>query len=130
MTRWSCWSPSSFSWGRLPRRRLLRWGARLSVLAVVALATVGCLIPPEAKPAAPAGGKRLDDSQLRPLREAAAPTKRHVGCAVQPAQLHDDVFRRLAATHFDSLTNENQMKWETVEPQPGQFAFPDAEPVE
>ena len=129
MTRRSCWSPSSFAWGRLPRRRLVRLGARLSVLAVVALATVGCLIPPEAKPAAPAGGRRLDDSQLRPLRDAAAPTKRHVGCAVQPAQLHDDAFRRLAATHFDSLTPENQMKWETIEPQPGQFAFQAAEPL-
>jgi len=113
----SLWSPLA---GR-PGRRLC-----LSVLAACA---AGCILPPEAKPLAPAGGKRLADAEVRPLREAAAPTKRHIGFAAQPAQLRDDAFRKVAAAHFDSLTPENQMKWETVEPQPGQFAFQAAEPL-
>ena len=90
---------------------------------------VACILPPEAKPTVPAGGKRLSGAEVRPLREAAAPTGRHIGCALQPAQLHDDAFREAAAANFDSLTPENQMKWEIVEPQPGQFAFQAAEPL-
>lgn len=91
--------------------------------------SAACILPPQAKPGATAGGKRLSDAEVRPLREAAAPTKRHIGFAVQPAQLHDEAFRKVAAVHFDSLTPENQMKWDTVEPQPGQFAFEAAEPL-
>lgn len=104
-------------------------GSSVAVIAGWAALLVACIIPPEAKPAAPAGGKRLSDAEVRPLRDAAEATKRHIGCALQPAQLHDDTFRQVAAKHFDSLTPENQMKWETIEPQPGQFAFQAAEPL-
>jgi len=71
----------------------------------------------------------LPDAQVPPLREAAARRKRHLGFAAAPAQLRDDRFRKVAASHFDSLTPENQMKWQIVEPQPGQFAFQAAEPL-
>jgi len=108
-----------------PPGRLLR---RVCLVALAGWAA-GCILPPEGAPTAPAGGKRLPDAQVRPLREAAAQRQRHLGFAAQPAQLHDDRFRTVAATHFDSLTPENQMKWETVEPQPGQFAFQAAEPL-
>jgi endo-1,4-beta-xylanase len=111
-----------------PLERLFA-GRALAVWAAAAIGWAGCILPPEAPPTAPAGGKRLADAEVRPLREAAAPTKRHIGCALQPAQLHDDAFRKVAAAQFDSLTPENQMKWETVEPQPGQFAFQAAEPL-
>ena len=97
--------------------------------AVAFACSVACIIPPEAQPSAPTGGKRLTDAELRPLRDAAAPTKRHIGFAGAPAQLHDDRFNKVAATHFASLTPENQMKWETIEPQPGKFVFQAAEPL-
>src|SRR4051812_4794232 len=116
--------PMAPAWAAGPRHL----AARLCLSALVAWAGA-CIIPPEAKPTAPAGGKRLADAEVAPLRAAAAATKRHVGFAAQPAQLRDATFRKVAARHFDSLTPENQMKWETVEPQPGQFAFQAAEPL-
>jgi endo-1,4-beta-xylanase len=57
------------------------------------------------------------------LRNAAAKTKRHVGVALTTLHFEEAEYQRLAARQFDSLTAENQMKWETVEPEPGQFAF-------
>src|SRR3569623_1860566 len=109
-------------------RRPVRWLPAF-LMAGGCAGMVACILPPEAKPTVPAGGKRLSGAEVRPLREAAAPTGRHIGCALQPAQLHDDAFREAAAANFDSLTPENQMKWEIVEPQPGQFAFQAAEPL-
>ena len=106
------------------RRRL--WPAAVFACAMAGLA---CIVPPEARPTAPAGGKRLTEAEVRPLREVAAPTRRHIGFAAAPSQLHDDKFRSVATVHFDSLTPENQMKWETTEPQPGKFAFQAAEPL-
>src|SRR3569623_888367 len=84
-------------------RRPVRWLPAF-LMAGGCAGLVACILPPEAKPTVPAGGTRLRGAEVRSLREAAAP-------------------------NFDSLTPENQMKWEIVEPQPGQFAFQAAEPL-
>jgi endo-1,4-beta-xylanase len=41
--------------------------------------------------------------------------------------LNDPAFAKVAARHFDSLTPENEMKWDTIEPQQGSFHFEPAD---
>ena len=58
----------------------------------------------------------------RPLREAA---KRHdllIGTAVDAAALNaDSTYRARVASEFNSVTAENAMKWESLEPVRGQY---------
>ncbi len=53
-----------------------------------------------------------------------------IGAAINAGQITeaDPVEAKLLATHFDSITPENDMKWERIQPAPGRFAFeiPDA----
>jgi endo-1,4-beta-xylanase len=48
---------------------------------------------------------------------------RRVGTALMSARLDDARVRNLVALNFDSLTPENEMKWQTIEPRPGVFSF-------
>ncbi len=59
-----------------------------------------------------------------PLKEAARGLF-HVGAAINAGQItgEDVVSNRLLATHFDSITAENDMKWERIEPAAGRFDF-------
>jgi endo-1,4-beta-xylanase len=57
------------------------------------------------------------------LREVAARAHRHLGTAVATYHFDDPGYRPAAAATFDSLTPENEMKWQTVEPRPGTFNF-------
>lgn len=57
------------------------------------------------------------------LRYVATRAQRFVGAALTPDHLNDAKLRELASAHFNSLTAENDMKWESVEPEPSRFAF-------
>lgn len=57
------------------------------------------------------------------LRSLAANSKRYVGVALMPELLSEPRLSQLAAQQFNSLTPEIHMKWDTVEPEPGQFHF-------
>ncbi|WIM96823.1 endo-1,4-beta-xylanase [Actinoplanes oblitus] len=62
---------------------------------------------------------RSDDGSLR---AAARGTGVRVGTAVDMAALAaDDPYRAAVAREFDTVTPENVMKWEVVEPQPGVY---------
>lgn len=64
------------------------------------------------------------DTGSRPLRELARRNGLFIGTAVDmDALANDATYRRRVATEFNSVTAENVMKWETIEPQPGQLNF-------
>jgi endo-1,4-beta-xylanase len=94
-----------------------------TTLAALCLAAAGgaCVIPrPPADTVAkdsPAG------TENPPLRAAAEAAHRRIGIALMSARLNDPAARALVARQFDSLSPENEMKWESVEPRPGVFAF-------
>ncbi len=94
-------------------------------LLLVALACgliAGCIGRPHDWPAAK-GGKAMHRSDVTPLRQASAGTHRRIGTAVRSGHLTDPRLRSLVATHFDSLTAENEMKWGNTERQPGSFSL-------
>jgi endo-1,4-beta-xylanase len=62
------------------------------------------------------------------LREAAAQSGRLIGVALQ-ARLLDDASYTSAAKEFGSVTAENEMKWQSLEPQPNQFNFGPADRI-
>jgi len=92
---------------------------RPSLLLVVAAA--GCVIP------SPPSDKIVKEvpmgTENPPLRAAAEAAHRRIGTALMSARLDDPGVRALVARQFDSLSPENEMKWEFVEPRPGVFAF-------
>lgn len=52
-----------------------------------------------------------------------------VGVSVQAKLLDDPGYAGLVARVFDSVTPENELKWEATEPSPGSFAFGDADKI-
>ncbi len=91
----------------------------LGTASVVGVATL-ILAPAPAlaaqPPSAPASGQH-DDS----LRDLGAKSGLRIGTAVSPAGLADPEYRELIADQFSSVTAENEMKWETLEPVRGQY---------
>jgi endo-1,4-beta-xylanase len=57
------------------------------------------------------------------LRALAKAKQRYVGVALATWHFSEPRYLEVAGAEFDSLTPENEMKWETVEPEPGRFAF-------
>jgi len=68
----------------------------------------------------------------RTLKQAAGASGRYFGAALAQPHLQnasDPNFARVAAIQFSGVTPENEMKWESTEPTPGNFTFQDAEVV-
>jgi endo-1,4-beta-xylanase len=97
-------------------------------LAVAAVGTgiLGWLAPGAAPTPDTTGGGgrgRPVETDL-PLRDLARSTDLRVGTAVDMTALaNDETYRDRIATEFDSVTAENVMKWETIEPARGQLDF-------
>ncbi|BCJ43925.1 beta-xylanase [Actinoplanes ianthinogenes] len=88
----------------------MRFG-RIAAFLAVSLAVAGST-PASAHPGA-------DDGSLR---AAARGTDVRVGTAVDMAALAADApYKAAVAREFDTVTPENVMKWEVVEPQPGVY---------
>src|SRR3954468_15879619 len=94
-----------------------------TLLAVAAVA--GCIIHDSggAAGSSSVGANQLPASPLKPLRQAGASAHKRIGTALMSARLSNDKVRALVAREFDSLTPENEMKWTSIEPQPGHFDF-------
>jgi endo-1,4-beta-xylanase len=95
-------------------------------LLVPAFAAASCLIQ-KATPTPESGPTGAVASPVADLRPAAEAAHRRVGTALMSSRLDDPRVRTVVAHNFDSLTPENEMKWETIEPAPGIFAYAGAD---
>ncbi|MFD5317713.1 endo-1,4-beta-xylanase [Streptomyces sp. NPDC127098] len=57
------------------------------------------------------------------LREAAAAQGRFIGTAIADGKLNNTTYTNIARTEFDSVTAENVMKWDTLEPSRNSFNY-------
>jgi endo-1,4-beta-xylanase len=99
-------------------------------LATVAFAPLGLLLhagcadmSTAAPPSAAAGVSASSPGAPSTLRAAGSRIHRRIGTAVVTWHFDDSSYPSAAAQHFDSLTPENEMKWDSTEPQPGDFEF-------
>ena len=97
---------------RVPRRL----AAGLIGLTGLALLAVS----PPAVVAHSTGAHHIPKDSLRALAE---PIGLEVGVAVNPGGLENARYNEIAATQFSSITPENEMKWETVEPIRGSYDY-------
>ena len=91
----------------------------------MSIACAGCIIHDTGAgaPVEAVGGNLVPASSLKPLRQAGAAAHRRIGTALMSDRLANAQVSALVAREFDSLTPENEMKWEAIEPQPGAFRF-------
>jgi endo-1,4-beta-xylanase len=112
-------------------RSFISKGLTVAVTAGVtaALTTTASAGASVSTPVAPASGvatvaSRGLDPTSATLRQLARHTKLRIGTAVDTTALANDAtYRRLVGTQFDTVTPENVMKWEVVEPKRGQYDF-------
>ena len=71
-------------------------------------------------PSAEQPGEEVPRDPGTTLRAMADPMQHLIGVAVRTSRLTDARYAG-AVREFNSLTHENEMKWESIEPQPGQF---------
>ncbi|TDC99976.1 beta-1 4-xylanase [Nonomuraea deserti] len=65
-----------------------------------------------------------------PLRTHAQSRGKFIGAALATSPLSNETaYRNIAATEFNQITAENVMKWDTTEPNPGQFNFSGADAI-
>lgn len=92
------------------------------LVLVTALSGASCIIQ-HPDPARSVDAPAVSAETVGPLRTAAEAANRRIGTALMSQRLDDPRVRNLVARNFDSLTPENEMKWQTIEPAPGVFAF-------
>jgi endo-1,4-beta-xylanase len=85
----------------------------------------GCII---SEPHAPAETAASPAVATAPPAVTGTPFKsvagqRRIGVAVDPRHLREAAYANTIAAHFNSVTPENDMKWESTEPAPGKFLF-------
>jgi endo-1,4-beta-xylanase len=91
------------------------------IIAFVVSAAAGCIIRDSV--GGSVGADLIPASDVRPLRQAGAAPRRRLGAALMSQALASARIRAFVVREFDSLTPENEMKWASVEPQPGEFSF-------
>lgn len=94
--------------------------AAVSGALVAGLALFGSAQAQEEPAQALGQGQQLQQSTLRDAAEGAG---KFVGTAVNDGRLGDAAYAGIASTEFSSVTAENAMKWESVQPSRGTFNF-------
>ncbi|GHC82608.1 beta-xylanase [Nocardiopsis terrae] len=74
-----------------------------------------------------AGTATAAQAQQAPLRDLADQQGLRMGAAVAAHRLDEADYRRTAAAEFNSVTHENALKWESVQPQRGQYSWSGAD---
>jgi len=98
---------------------------RMTVNVTLAGVLAGALLVGTAPSSLAAAQHNPDGATLRQL---AKPTKVRVGTAVNTSALDEDAtYRTLVAQQFDSVTPENVMKWEVVQPERSRWDFTEAD---
>lgn len=93
--------------------------AAAGALVVSGLAALGSAQAQEAAAAEPLAASTL--------RDAAAESGRFAGVAVADGRLGDSTYTNIASTEFNSVTAENSMKWESIQPSQGQYNWSGAD---
>jgi endo-1,4-beta-xylanase len=76
------------------------------------------------------GGRDAEPLPGRPLRDLAKARGIELGTAVRSdAVRRNRAYRQLVAAQFSSVTPENEMKWDAVEPSRGEFEFDAADDI-
>jgi endo-1,4-beta-xylanase len=101
-----------------PLKRLGR--RRASVLALLAAVT---LVTPGTATGAP------DAVKASTLGAQAAQSGRYFGTAVAAGRLGDGTYTTILGREFNSVTPENEMKWDATEPSRGRFNFGPADQI-
>ncbi|WP_128436087.1 non-reducing end alpha-L-arabinofuranosidase family hydrolase [Streptomyces cyaneus] len=104
-----------------PLKRLGR--RRASVLALLAAAA---LVTPGTANGAPG---TPDDVKASTLGAQAAQSGRYFGTAVAAGRLGDGTYTGILDREFNSVTPENEMKWDATERSRGQFTFGPADQI-
>jgi endo-1,4-beta-xylanase len=94
------------------------WRATRAALAAGALAAVGALVVSGTAHAATTLGA-----------SAAERGGRYFGAAVAANKLTDSVYTTILNREFNSVTPENEMKWDATEPSPGNFTYANADRI-
>ena len=93
----------------------------------LSLVTAGALASALLAGGAPAAGAATDAGTTT-LKQLAKPTGVRIGTAVDTSALADDAtYSKAVAAQFSTVTPENVMKWEVVEPERGKLDFTEAD---
>ena len=110
------------------RRRLFSTGLTVAVTAAVtaALTTSVSANATPATPSGPAAGATTSarshlDPTTATLRQLAQHTALRIGTAVDMTRWQRRDLRRMVGEQFSTVTPENVMKWQVVEPTPGSY---------
>lgn len=76
------------------------------------------------------GGPDAPQLPGKPLRELAKARGLEIGTAVRAREIERvRAYRQLVAREFSTVTPENEMKWDAVQPEPGEFEFGGADAI-
>jgi endo-1,4-beta-xylanase len=72
--------------------------------------------------------EKESENEICPFKESFN-DKYHIGVALNRFQVNgiDSLSKEIAETHFNSITSENDMKWMSIHPRPGEYFFDEAD---
>jgi endo-1,4-beta-xylanase len=82
-------------------------------------------VPPDGV-VGPVGRDILDFTSLK---QAASASGRRIGVALDAGPLGEQVYRDIAVREFNYATAANEMKWDSLQPQPNQFNYARADQI-